>query len=204
MQQIFRVIQFAISNFGPLIVFYFANHYYGLRTAIVASLIFSAFEIAYKLMQKTQFTGFFKFSVLITVIFGGLDLLIKTPVFFQYEAAITNVITGVYFGMTIFGTKSFIQEWVEKKNGETLTNQNSVLRCKMLTIVWTTYFFVKAGIYFYVSSRYSIDDAIIIRSTFGSASFYGLLAISILFGKKILVFFQEKRLLPSYPEPSVD
>lgn len=203
MEQVIRILKFAISNFAPLIVFYAVNHYYDLRTAIIAAIAVSAIEIGFKLITKTPFTGFFKFSVLVTAVFGALDLAIKTPIFFQYEAAVTNVITGIYFGMTVRASKSFIQEWVEKKNGKPVTDGNAILRCRILTIVWTVYFFLKAAIYVYVSSHYSLEQAVVIRSGLGSASFYGLLAISIFFGKPILVFFQDRGLLPKYPEPKI-
>jgi len=193
-----KLIQFVFKNFGPLIIFYAANHFYGMKTAIFASIVFSVVEIAYLLIKKLPFTGFLRFSILLTLIFGTADLLLETPIFFQHEATITNLIVGIYFGMTIWSSKSMIQEFVEQKSGKTITDLNALLRLRVLTIIWTIYFFVKAGWCLYLSEHYSVDEALVIRSTVGTISFYVLLAVSILFGKKILTFFQKKGLLPQY------
>jgi intracellular septation protein A len=199
MEMIKRLLAFALSNFGPLIVFYGVNSFYGIRVAVIASITFSFLEIIYKLIKKTPFSGFFKFSVCITVVFGILDLCIQTPIFFKYEAAITNIITGIYFGMTLKGSRSFIQEWIEKKNGKPLTSPNSILRARILTVVWTSYFFIKAGFYTYIGANYSIEEAMLIRTGAGTISFYALLGVSIFFGRPILNFFQKRGLLPSLP-----
>ena len=200
MEAVKRILLFVSSNFGPLIVFYGANHFYGLRNAILISIVFSIADIGYKLFRKQPLTGFFLFSVLVTLVFGSLDLLIKDSIFFRYEAAITNIITGIYFGLTIWSSKSLIQEFVEKKIGKPVTDLNAILRLRMITVVWTIYFFIKAGWYVFLSAHYSIEEALLIRTTVGSVSFYALLAISIIYGKKILSFFQERGFLPRYPE----
>lgn len=194
-----KIINFALLNFGPLIVFYAVNHFYGLRTAIITSIAVAIIEVIYMILKKKTITGFFKFTVVVTLIFGILDLFVATPVFFQYEPTLTNIITGIYFGMTLWSEKSFIQEWAEKKAGTTIKNPDAILRYRILTVVWTIYFFVKAGIYAYVSRQYSIEKALIFRSTVGTISFYGLLAVSIFFGTKIIMFFQQRGLLPSNP-----
>ena len=200
MNQLMKIIQFAFNNFGPLIVFYGVNHFYGLRTAIISSIVFSVVEVVYLFIKKIPFTGFLRFSVLITLIFGTFDLLLKTPIFFQHEATITNLIVGIYFGMTIWSSKSMIQEFVEKKNGKPITDLNALLRLRILTIVWAIYFIAKAGWCFYLSEHYSIEEALLIRSTAGTISFYALLAASIFLGRKILLFFQRRGFLPLYPE----
>lgn len=203
MNQALRLATFAFRNFGPLIVFYAANHFYGMRTAVIAAVLFGFAEIVLHLARKEKLTSFFKFTLLVTIVFGVLDLTMSTPVFFKFESAITNVITGIYFGMTLRGPKSFIQEFMEKRNGIEMTSRNAIFRCRIITIVWTTYFFLKAGFYAYVANRYSVEQAMMIRSTVGTASFYGLLGLSLFFGRKIVIFFQRNGLLPSYPEIEV-
>ena len=201
MKSVVRILKFAFDNFGPLIVFYAVNRSFGLRSAVVASAAISALEIVWKFYRKAPFTGFFKFSVVVTVVFGVLDLWVKTPIFFRYEASLSNVVTGVYFGMTVRSAKSFIQEWIEKRDGKPMTDADAILRCRMLTVVWTAYFFAKAGIYGYLSTRYSMEEAMLIRSTAGTASFYALLALSIFAGRPVLVFLQSRGLLPMAAAP---
>jgi intracellular septation protein A len=198
--QFIRLLRFAFDEFGPLLVFWSAVRFADIKTAIIVSTAWSIGQISYKIYKKERFTNFFKFSAAMTVVFGILDTWMTTPVFFKYESVFTNIVTGIYFAMTLRTNKSFIQEWVEKKNGTSMENRNAILRCQILTLVWTQYFFAKAAYYFYVASNYSLEEAILIRSTVGTVSFYALLGVSIVFGKRILTFFQTRGLLPMYPE----
>jgi intracellular septation protein A len=191
MKSLLRVLVFAVNNFGPLIGFYVINSFYGFRTAILVSIAIVVVEVLYKLIRKREFTGFFWFSVLITLVFGALDLWVQTPIFFRYESVITNIITGIYFGMTLRpSSKSFIQEWVEKKEGKPLENPTRILRTRLVTGVWTFYFFAKAAFYLYVNQHYSYEQAFWIRTTIGTGSFYALLGISIFWSRPILNFLQ--------------
>ena len=200
MEPLIRIAKFAFNNFGPLIVFYLVNHFYGLRIAVVAGVISGFLEVGYQLIRRKKITNLFKFTLLVTIVFGVLDLTMNSPVFFKYESVITNIITGVFFSLTIWAPKSVIQEFMEKRRGIEITDPNAVLRCRIITVIWALYFFIKAGFYVYVSSRYSIERAMIIRSTLGTGSFYALLGLSLVFGKKVISYFQKIGMLPSYPE----
>jgi hypothetical protein len=46
---------------------------------------------------------------------GIVDLYFKGPLFFRHEAAFSNVVTGVFFGLTLRGEKSIIQEFAERR-----------------------------------------------------------------------------------------
>ena len=83
------LLKFAFNNFGPVIVFYAVNHFYGLKPAIAVSTIFSVGEIAYKIRKGQKITGMFKFTALITLVFGAVDLYAQQSFLFKYESAVT-------------------------------------------------------------------------------------------------------------------
>ena len=193
------LIRFLIRDFGPLFVFYGVNHYFGLRIAVISTVFYSVAQIALLLIRRETITAFLKYSIAATLIFGALDLSLQTPVFFKYEASITNVITGIFFAMTLLGEKTFIQEFAEqrlKQQGKTSPiRPEFILFYRYSTAVWTVYFFIKAGYFAYVSSNHSIDEALVIRTAVGNVSFYGMLFTNIVLGKRIFDFFVQRGLI---------
>jgi hypothetical protein len=53
------------------------------------------------------------FSLVMTVLFGAVDLLLTQPTFLRYEAAVTNVATCIFFAAGAFGRKPLIMEFAE-------------------------------------------------------------------------------------------
>jgi uncharacterized membrane protein len=172
-----------IQNFGPLLVFLVVKSIAGLKPAIVATIIWSICEIIYVLAWKRQKpTQFFYFSVGTSLVFGGIDLFSDHPFLFRYESVLTNILTGIYFGATVFIGKPLIQEFAEKANPEDVEKPGAKIYLRYLTIVWTVYFFAKAGIYFYLANTsLTIERVTIIRSILGPISFVALLG-----GERIL------------------
>ncbi len=184
--------RFIFTNFGPLIVFYGINHFYGLKPAIVASTVVSFGEIAFLVYRRKKATNLFKFSAGITLVFGIVDFYAQQSLLFKYEASATNVLTGLFFGASIFADKTLIQEFYEqRKDAKTMTPDLAAF-FRLLTFIWVIYFFVKAVTYFLIAQKYSFEEGLLIRAVVGSGSFYALLALSI-FGSRRMFLALKKR-----------
>lgn len=172
-----------VQNFGPLIVFLIAKSLAGLKPAILVTIIWSIAEAAYVVAWKRQKpTHFFYFSVGTTLLFSLIDLYSDNPFLFRYEVVLTNILTGVYFGATVFIGKPLIQEFAEKAQNESIERPGAKIYLRYLTVAWSGYFFVKAGIYFYLAnSTLSIEQVTAIRSALGPISFGAMLG-----GERIL------------------
>ena len=177
MTRILKFLSWIIQNFGPLIVFLVAKNIAGLKPAIAATIIWSFGELAYIAGWKREKpTHFFYFSVATTLFFGMIDLYSDNPLLFRYEAVLTNILTGVYFGATVFIGKPLIQEFAEKANTSDIETLGAKIYLRYLTVIWASYFFVKAVIYFYLAnSDLSIERVTVIRSALGPISFIALL-----------------------------
>jgi len=199
MKKIGGLIGFLLLQFGPILVFYGANHFYGLKAALIASTIWTAGEIAFQVARKKPLSTFFKFSAAVTLVFGSLDVYLRRSVFFRYEAALTNVLVGIYFASTLFGEKPLIQEFAESQgllaNLELTSDRKYYF--KFLTVMWSAYEFLMAGFYIWVASNYTLEQGLAIRGVVGNATFYGLLFISIFGAKSIKQVLGKLRLLPS-------
>jgi intracellular septation protein A len=190
-KRIRKFINWLIQNFGPLIVFLITNNIAGLKPAIIATIVWSIGEFTYIVGWKREKpTQFFYFSVCTTFIFGMIDLYSDNPFLFRYESVLTNILTGIYFGATIFVGKPLIQEFAERANPDDIKKPGSTIYLRYLTMVWTLYFFAKAVVYFYLAnSDLSIERVTIIRSALGPISFAALLG-----GERVLRPFLVKGL----------
>ncbi len=197
-EKITSALIFIFSNFGPLVIFSFANHFFGLKIAIAASLVFLIAEVLYQKSKKKPISEFFIFSAVTSIVFGVVDLTLTEAVLFNYEAVITNVITGFFFIYGAFKKKPLIQEFAEKrekfKNG---TSPDLIHFFRIFTLVWATYFFMKAAFYVWVAAQpISTEEKIAIRSTIGGGSLYALIALSTFGGRRMFHFFKRLGWLP--------
>jgi uncharacterized membrane protein len=172
MSKLRAFVPWLFQNFGPLIVFLAAKSLLGLKPAIALTLVWAVAEVAYLLGWKRERpTAFFWFSAGITLVFGVIDLYADVPVLFRYEAALTNALTGLYFGATIFVGKPLIQEFAEKAGTAPLDRPGAKEYLRILTVAWTAYFFAKAAVYLYLAdSGLSFETATSIRSALGPIS----------------------------------
>jgi uncharacterized membrane protein len=198
MQRLKTLIKFVFSNFGPIGVFYVANHFWDLRVAVISTVLWSLGEIVtYKLLRK-PLSAFFLFSAGVTVLFGLIDIYLKQSILFKYEGAMTNVLNALYFGATLFGKKTLIQEFAEIQGRlKKEITPDIAAYFRFLTAVWVFYFLVKAGVYAWIAANYSLEQALVIRGTIGNASLYGMLFLSIFCSKKIKEGLTKVGYLPS-------
>lgn len=196
MEKLRALAKFAVENFGPILVFYGINHFYDIKSAIVASTLYSLGVIAYQIRKREKLTSLFKFSAIVTLIFGAVDLYSRQSFLFKYEACVTNIFTGIFFGASLFSNKTVIQEFREKSGNVKPLTRDRVAYFKILTLVWTAYFFLKAGAYYWMASTMSLEQGLLLRTILGSASFYALLFISIVGSKRIFPWMKKMKLLP--------
>lgn len=205
MKAVAGIILWILRDFGPLIVFYAANHFFGFVPAIILTMVWSVADVAIVKLKKQQVTAFLKFSIAVTMLFGIVDLYFKGPLFFRYEAAFSNVVTGVFFGLTLRGEKTIIQEFAERRaiaNGSKVPiTPDTVYYFRLCSMVWTTYFFLKAGIYAWLGHRYSLEEALAIRLVAGNVTFYSLLFLSIFMAKPIIQLLRRLGVAPSTRPP---
>lgn len=204
------IVKWVARDFGPLLVFYGTNHWAGFVPALVASMVWAVGDVALVKWLGQKVTPFLKFSIVVTVGFGLVDLYLKGPWLFRYEAALSNVVTAAFFGMTLRGTP-LIQEFALRR-GQAVgrpvpVNPETQRYFRLSTGVWTGYFILKACIYAYLGSQYDLEKALAIRIVLGNASFYTLLGTNIFLAGPIIRLLRRYRPLPPAeppPQPAVD
>lgn len=198
MTKLLELVRFAVANFGPILVFYISNHFFGLQIAVIASIIWIVGEIVFHIIKKIRLSPFFKFSAGITIVFGLIDLYLQRSLLFKYEASLSNAMVGVFFALSLLKEKPIIREFAEAQGriSSDLT-PDSEYYFKFLTVVWTVFMFAKAAFYFWVAQKYSLEEGLAIRAGVGNISFYALLGISIFGSAQIKAMLAKAKMLPS-------
>lgn len=205
MEKLKGVAIFLYKNFGPLIVFYIANHFWGLKTAILVSLVFTVIEVVQLKASKKEITTFFKFSVAMALVFGVLDLTLENAFFYKIEASITNLFTAFFFGITLFQPKPLIQQFAEQQ-GRTSKDQSEdkTFFFRLLTMVWTFYFIIKATIYLWINLNSDVEQGLIVRAIIGNVSFGIMLFVSIGLARPIWNLLVQLKVMPSARKSNVN
>jgi len=171
------------ADLGPVIVFYGVNHFYGLKPAIVASLVFTVVEVIWRLATGREISGLFKYSAVMTIVFGCVDLYSQESFLFKFEAAVTNLLTGAFFASSLRGGKSIIEDFYEKSPGAKPVTDALRAYFRFITWLWVGYFVIKTGAYVWMARNYSIEQGLVIRTLIGNASMYAMIGVSWLSGR---------------------
>jgi intracellular septation protein A len=207
MSKLFSFLKFAALNFGPAIVFYGTNHYCGLKPAIIFSTLYTGMDLAFRYWKRLPVNSLYRFSAATTLCFGAVDLYSKAPFLIRYESVATNVITGFFFFVSLFASRTVLEEMAapQMEGREQAADIAADLGAffRFLTVVWSGYFFAKAAVYFWVASNYSIEQAMVIRTTFGTASLYVLIFASAAGGRPFFILMRKlgllKNVVPTAP-----
>jgi intracellular septation protein A len=191
------LLGFALSEFGPLIVFMAIAFAFGAKAAIAGSVAFIAVDAVRRLRWRIPVTRLYVFSSVLTVMFGAIDLVAVTPFMLKYEAVITNVATGLAFVIGARGAKPMLQELAEKQKNATFPEGADVKRFfQIFTLLWALYFFVKAAFYYYLGLVLPLTEAIALRSIIGSASLGLMILLSVTQGRRLFDLCRRLGLLP--------
>ncbi|NNN05397.1 MAG: hypothetical protein HKL90_05810 [Elusimicrobia bacterium] len=186
---------FVFGNFGPVIVFYAANHYRGLAAGITASAIYSISEIILKFVKKQTLPPLFKYTAAMTMIFGGVDLWAQRSILFKYEGGVTHLITGFVFAGTLFSGTPLLEEFYRQSPAAKPMTPELRSYFRFLTGLWVAYFFFTAVLFFWFAWRFSLEKSVLLRSVVGTGSLCLLLLISIKGSRFIFPALRKRGLL---------
>lgn len=189
-----------LLEFGGLLVFWVLASVCSVRVAIAGTFVFILGDGARRYLHGRTFPRLWIISTTLAVLFGLIDLLSVTPFMIQYEAVLTNLIIAGSFAWGAFGSRSLIQELVEDHQGFAFPPERTELRAyfKALTLLWVAYFMVKAGVYFWLLTHFSLSHALALRSLIGTLSLGCMIGLSMQ-GKRLFLLCQRIGLfLPRY------
>jgi intracellular septation protein A len=171
--------------------FLIANHFLGLRAALISIIACIFIEIIIFRIYKKKISNFFKFFAAITTIFGFIDLYLDQVELIKYEAVLTNFCFGIYFYISLFNGGSLIMEFAKSwKLIPEKIDLDLEKYLRLLTIIWAFYFFIRAIIYAFIAYNFSFEKFTFIRIVFGKITLVILVLISV-FGHKLRGFLKK-------------
>jgi len=154
---------------------------FGLKAAIVVSLLWIFIELLVRLWTHSKPTAIFWVSAGVTAVFGGLELYLDNSFFIKIETGATNLIFAMLFGQSLLRERSLVQELAERRE-PSLSEADPRDRkffFKLLTSIWTLYYLIRAGVFTWLNFHQTFTSAIYLRLALGATSFWILLLASI-------------------------
>ena len=166
--------------FASMLIFFGALKLFGLKPAIAATLVFVVLDSLRRLILRVPTPQMYIFSHVMALVFGVVDLTLKTPFMIRYEGVITNLIVAAVFVRGAFGPRLMLMEMVESGRGAPFPPNLPGIRTyfSAFTLVWAAYFILRAGFALWTVQVYPLAQALAIRMVVGNVSMIGLALIS--------------------------
>jgi intracellular septation protein A len=190
------VARFALAEFGPLIVFWLLALAFGVKPAILGSIVFIIADAVWRWRTGLKFTRLYLLVSALTLVFGFVDLVATSPFMLKYEAAVSNVVTGVAFVVGALGEKPIIQEVAEQRGENFVANDEIRTFFRLFTLAWAAYFFLKAFLFAWMAWTMPMLEAMALRSAIGGVSLGLMIAISVTQGRRLFFLCRRFGLLP--------
>ncbi len=201
MAKLAAAARFVLAEFGPLLVFWAVALSFGVKPAILGSLVAIVADAAWRKRKGMASTRLYLLTSGLTLAFGAIDLAATSPFMLKYEAAVTNVAAGLAFIVGAMGEKPLIQEVAEQR-GESLPATREIRAFfRLFTLVWAGYFFVKAAFYVWADSAMPMLEAMALRSLVGSVSLGLMILVSATQGRRLFFLCRRLGLLPKPEAP---
>ena len=201
MSRLVAVARFALAEFGPLIVFWTIATTFGVKPAILGSILFIVADAAWRWLRGLTFTRLYLLVSALTLVFGLIDLASTSPFMLKYEAAISNAATGFVFVAGALGEKPIMQEAAEQRGHSFVVTKEIRAFFRLFTLVWAAYFFLKAALFAWMAWTMPMLEAMALRSVIGGGSLGLMMAISVTQGRRLFFLCRRLGLLPK-PESS--
>ena len=202
MPKLLAAARWAVAEFGPLIVFWALALTLGVKPAILGSLVFILIDAVWRAMAGRRFTRLYLLVSALTLTFGAIDLSVASPFMLKYEAAVTNVATGLAFVAGAMGEKPIIEAVAEEREGGIPATRETRAFFRLFTLVWAAYFFIKAAFYVWAVWTMPMLEAMALRSAVGSLSLGLMILVSTTQGRRLFFLCRRLRLLPPPDAPA--
>jgi intracellular septation protein A len=196
MTKLVAVARFALAEFGPLIVFWLLAMTLGVKPAILGSIVFIIADAVWRWRTGLNFTRLYSLISALTLVFGFVDLVATSPFMLKYEAAVSNVVTGIAFVVGALGEKPIIQEVAEQRGESFVVTDEIRTFFRLFTLVWATYFFLKAFLFAWMAWTMPMLEAMALRSVIGGVSLGLMIAVSTTQGRRLFFLCRRFGLLP--------
>lgn len=168
-----------IYDFGGIIVFWVLLKTVGLKPAIAGTLAFVAFDIVRRRHYGIGFPRLYVLTTTLAVVFGGVDLIAKTPFMLRYEGAVSAFVVACFFAVGARG-RSVLEELIVQQAGpDALAMPHARRFYQLFTLTWALYYLMMSALYLWVSLHYPYVRSIAIRQIAGLVGLVVMVLVSV-------------------------
>jgi intracellular septation protein len=139
-----------LLEFLPILVFVGVYYAFGIFYATAALMVAAILEVAFLWATKRTISTQLKFTLWLSLVFGGLTLLLHDKTFIQWKPTILNwAMAAALLGSHFFARRNLI----ERMLGSQLSLPSSVWT--RLNFGWSLGFFVAGALNLYVARNFS-------------------------------------------------
>lgn len=141
-----------LVDFLPLIAFFVAYRVFDLYVATAVLMVAMLGVVAYQWLKNRKVSGILVGSTLLVLVFGGITLVFRNPVFIQWKVTVVNwTVAAAFLGSQLFGDKTL----TERTMGHAL--QLTPGQWRSLNTSWVATFAIIGAINLFV--MYNYDQA---------------------------------------------
>ena len=130
----------ALFDLFPLLIFLAAYLYGGIYVATAALIAAMIVAVIIQYARRGTVSKMLLTSTALVVVFGGITLVLRNPIFFQWKPTIVNVLfAGAFLGSRFIGEKTL----TERMMGHAIELESSLWR--QLNLLWVGTFLFLAG-----------------------------------------------------------
>ncbi len=136
----------------PLILFFASYKLYDIFVATGVAIAASAVQISVMWLKTRRFERMHVITLVLLVVFGGLTIALRDPLFIKWKTTIVNWVLAAVFLYTHYGTKRTAFEMV---GGSKIALPKEVWRA--MNFQWALFFMFVGALNIYVAFYYGLE-----------------------------------------------
>ena len=158
-----------LYDFFPIVLFFIAYKTWDLYVATAVIIVASALQVGFSWYRHRKVEKMHLITLVIVVVFGGLTLILKDPLFIKWKPTVVNWLFGTAFlGSQFIGKKTLVERMMSTQ----VELPSAVWR--RLNITWVAFFITMGAVNLYVAYNYSED-------TWVDFKLFGVLGLTFVF-----------------------
>jgi len=188
--RILPMLRALFHTFGGLVLYWTVLLTFGIKPAIVVTLLFVFGEGAWRLTTHRPFPPLWWLANGAAMLFGAIDLWAHTPFMIRYEGAIINLTTAGAFVLGAFGSEPLVLRIARQRKPDIPADRPEVIGFfRAFTMAWALYFVARAGAFLWIMSAFPLAQALAIRTAVAWTSL-GVMLLASFNGRRVFEAFQ--------------
>ncbi len=158
-----------LADFFPILLFFIAYQMYDIYVATAVAIAASFLQVGFEWIRHRKVERMHLITLGLLVVFGGLTLILRDPLFIKWKPTVVNWLFGAAFlGSQLFGSKTMVERMM--KHAIDLPKRIWI----RLNLAWGL-FFVGSGILnLYVAFNFA-------EETWVNFKLFGMLGLTVIF-----------------------